>query len=102
MADKLPMTETMYYILLALERPEDGCGLSQRISALSGGRLTIGPGTLYGHLTRMQKEGLVGIVSSLRQQRTFVLTEAGKLALLEEYARLKRQVQDGASLEGLI
>jgi DNA-binding PadR family transcriptional regulator len=47
-----PMTEAMYYILLALLKPSHGYGIMQRIRELSGGRLVLGPGTLYGVLTR--------------------------------------------------
>ena len=52
-----PMTEAMYYILLALLRPGYGYGMMQRIRELSGGRVDMGPGTLYGVLTRMKQDG---------------------------------------------
>ena len=66
-----PMTEAAYYILLALLKPGHGYGMMQRIRELSGGRLEMGPGTLYGVLSRMTREGL----------------------------RLKNLVRDGALLE---
>ena len=53
------MTEAMFYILLALLKPGHGYGMMQRILELSGGRIHMGPGTLYGVLTRMRKEGLI-------------------------------------------
>ena len=34
-------------------------GMMQRIKELSGGRLVMGPGTLYGVLSRMSREGLI-------------------------------------------
>ena len=59
MAEQGPMTEAMYYILLSLLKPGHGYGMMQRIRELSGGRLIMGPGTLYGVLSRMNKEGLI-------------------------------------------
>lgn len=55
MAAQAPMTEATYYILLALMKPGHGYGMMQRIKELSGGRIEMGPGTLYGVLTRMNK-----------------------------------------------
>ena len=59
MPDAQPMTEAMYYVLLALRTPAHGYGLLGRIREISGGRLEMGPGTLYGILTRLKKEGLI-------------------------------------------
>ena len=59
MPDQSPMTEAMYYILLSLLRPSHGYGMMQRVKELSGGRLEMGPGTLYGVLARMNREGLI-------------------------------------------
>ena len=59
MAAQAPMTEATYYILLALMKPGHGYGMMQRIKELSGGRIEMGPGTLYGVLTRMNKDCLL-------------------------------------------
>lgn len=58
-----PMTEAMYYILLSLLQPGHGYGMIARIRELSGGRVEMGPGTLYGVLTRMKEEGLIVLAS---------------------------------------
>lgn len=99
MAEQGPMTEAMYYILLALLRPGHGYGMMQRIRELSGGRLVMGPGTLYGVLSRMNKEGLIVLTGEDGRRKNYAITEAGKNALLLEYRRLKRLVEDGAILE---
>lgn len=101
--EQQPMTEAMYYVLLALLRPLHGYGLMQRISQLSGGRLTMSPGTLYGILSRLQREGLIRLEDQDARRKTYALTEEGKAALRTEYARLYRLVEDGALLkeEGL-
>jgi len=98
-AEQGPMTEAMYYILLALLRPGHGYGMMQRIRELSGGRLVMGPGTLYGVLSRMNKEGLIVLTGEDGRRKNYAITEAGKNALLLEYRRLKQLVEDGAILE---
>ena len=100
MADQGPMPESAYYILLALMRPGHGYGMMQRIRELSGGRLVMGPGTLYGALARMCREGLIVLAEEEGRRKTYTITDAGREALLAEYRRLKRLVADGAVLEG--
>lgn len=99
MAEQGPMTEAMYYILLALLWPGHGYGMMQRIRELSGGRLVMGPGTLYGVLSRMNREGLIVLTGEDGRRKNYAITEAGKNALLLEYRRLKQLVEDGAILE---
>ena len=99
MAEQGPMTEAMYYILLALLRPGHGYGMMQRIRELSGGRLVMGPGTLYGVLSRMNREGLIVLTGEDGRRKNYAITEAGKNALLLEYRRLKQLVEDAAILE---
>lgn len=99
MPEQGPMTEAMYYILLSLLRPGHGYGMMGRIRELSGGRLEMGPGTLYGVLTRMNREGLIILTGEEGRRKNYAITQAGREALLAEYSRLKRLVADGKMLE---
>ncbi|MGI5884760.1 MAG: PadR family transcriptional regulator [Candidatus Spyradocola sp.] len=99
MPEAQPMTEAMYYVLLALRTPAHGYSLLKRIREISGGRVEMGPGTLYGVLTRLRKEGLLELTAEEERRKTYALTETGRKALLEEYARLSRLVRDGAALK---
>lgn len=99
MADQGPMTEAMYYILLSLLRPGHGYGMMQRIKELSGGRLEMGPGTLYGVLSRMSREGLIVLTGEEGRRKNYAITRTGRDALLAEYRRLQQMVADGAVLE---
>mgnify|MGYP002247608239 CR=1 FL=1 len=72
-----PMTEAMYYVLLALHRPAHGYQLMQQIARASRGRVQMGPGTLYGVLTRMEKEGLIVLSENDGRRKTYLLTNAG-------------------------
>jgi len=99
MSEQGPMTEAMYYILLALTKPGHGYGMMQRIKELSGGHIEMGPGTLYGVLTRMNKEGFIALTRSDGRRKNYEITEAGREALLAEYRRLQLLVRDGHFLE---
>lgn len=99
MADQGPMTEAMYYILLSLLRPGHGYGMMQRVKELSGGRLEMGPGTLYGVLSRMSREGLIVLTGEEGRRKNYAITRTGRDALLAEYRRLQQMVADGAILE---
>ena len=95
-----PLTEAMYYILLSLLHPRHGYGMMGRIKELSGGRVVIGPGTLYGVLTRMREEGLIVLTGPEEARRkTYAITEAGTKVLREEYLRLRHMVEDGRIIE---
>ncbi|MBQ5327521.1 MAG: helix-turn-helix transcriptional regulator [Oscillospiraceae bacterium] len=94
-----PMTEAAYYILLALTKPGHGYGMMQRIKELSGGRIAMGPGTLYGVLTRMNKDGWIQLTEEDGRRKNYAITDKGRQALMAEYARLKMLVNDGQILE---
>jgi DNA-binding PadR family transcriptional regulator len=95
-----PMTEAMYYVLLALSKPTHGYQLMIDIKEISGGRIEMGPGTLYGVLTRMLKENLLNIKQDDGRRKTYELTAQGKIALEAEYQRLKFMIRDGSFLGG--
>jgi DNA-binding PadR family transcriptional regulator len=95
-----PMTEAMYYVLLSLSNPNHGYQLMTEINKLSKGRITMGPGTLYGVLTRMLKDKLIVVIEDDGRRKTYQITKEGQSALLQEYNRLKCLVEDGSLLEG--
>jgi len=95
-----PMTEAMYYILLALIKPNHGYQLMAAIEQVSDGRIKMGPGTLYGVLTRLQKDEFIVILNDDGRRKTYAITEDGRAALKAEYKRLKDMIQDGILLEG--
>lgn len=99
MPEQQPMTEAMFYILLALLHPGHGYGMMQRIRELSGGRMEMGPGTLYGVLSRMKKEGLIVLTGEEERRKNYAITDAGRQALRLEYQRLQQMVRDGRILE---
>jgi len=93
------LTEQMYYVLLALwEEPRHGYGAMQFIEARTGGRVSIGAGTLYALLSRFETEGLIRRTHEAEGRKYYLLTDTGRRVLTEEHLRLKRQVEDGRPL----
>lgn len=96
-----PMTEAMYYILLALLEPSHGYRLMQAVGEVSGGRVKMGPGTLYGALARLEEDGLIFRVEERDTRRkTYALTESGRAALEAEVTRLQAMLADFERMKG--
>jgi DNA-binding PadR family transcriptional regulator len=98
MAD--PLSEPAILILAALAGGQlHGYGIIREVAGLSGGRLSLRPGTLYGALDRLSEQGLVRAdgeeVVDGRLRRYYRLTEPGAGVLAAEVARM-RQVADAA------
>jgi DNA-binding PadR family transcriptional regulator len=94
-----PMTEAMYYVLLALMNPSHGYELMNSITEVSNGRVNMGPGTLYGVLSRMQKEKLIVLTDNDGRRKTYVISTVGEQALRDEYSRLLALIKDGEILK---
>ena len=85
------LTEPMYYILLALT--EECCGVDVR--KISGDRVKVGPGTLYAMLSKFEKNQIIRLTGEENRRKSYIITEAGRKMLLEEYERLKIMAEDG-------
>lgn len=57
--ENLALTESTYYILLSLYRPQHGYGIMQQTEQLSGGRVRLAAGTLYGALNSLCEKGWI-------------------------------------------
>jgi DNA-binding PadR family transcriptional regulator len=85
----LPLTETTYFTLLALSEPLHGYGVMQKVEALSEGTVSIGPGTMYGAFTNLEKAGLIRAAGQEERRKYYALTPLGKQVLREQVARLE-------------
>lgn len=92
-----PLTETVYYILLGLHTPRHGYGVMQLVDEMTAGRVNLGPGTLYGALTALTEKGWVTPVGGAGgdRKKEYVITDAGRRALLREQERLAELLADG-------
>ena len=96
------LTEAVYYNLLSLMQPLHGYGIMQNVEQLSGGRLRLAAGTLYGAISSMLDKGWITALDGAADSRKkeYVITEAGRDILRAEYTRLKELVSNGrAALE---
>ena len=92
------MREPTFLVLTALARGRHhGYSLLQETKKLSGGRVSLRPGSLYATLDRLQDEGLVRDageeVVSGRLRRYYALTDDGAAALAAEASRLEANAQ---------
>ncbi|MFI6484061.1 PadR family transcriptional regulator [Nonomuraea sp. NPDC050663] len=88
----------MFLTLTALVgEPRHGYGIVQEVERLSGGRMQLKIGTLYGVLDRLATEGLVVLdreeAEKGRLRRYYRLTDDGAAALEHEAARLAENVR---------
>ena len=86
----VPMTETGFYILLCLRRESHGYGVIQQVEALTQGDIRISPGTMYGSLSKMEKDGLIRFVREEDKRKVYVITELGSEVLDLEMKRIDR------------
>lgn len=86
----VPMTETGFYILLCLREETHGYGIVQKTAALTRGEIQIAPGTLYGSLSKMEKDGLIRFVREEEKRKLYHITHLGSQVLELEIKRIKR------------
>lgn len=92
------LTEPMYYILLALTEECCGVDIMEKAEILSGGRVRVGPGTLYAMLSRFEENRIIRRTAEEGRRKWYVITEVGIDMLTKEYERLKRMVKDGEAI----
>lgn len=88
------LTEQMFYVLLCLRNECCGMDIMERVQAMTAGRISVGPGTLYNLLEQFATEGMIEETKVEGRRRSYLLTEKGKEALAGEYQRLRTQVDD--------
>lgn len=91
------LTETTIYILTALNTPLHGYGIIKLVEEMTDGRITLGPGTLYGALQSLEKIGAIAVQGSPeggRKRKTYLITVIGKTMLEKELRRLEELVQN--------
>jgi DNA-binding PadR family transcriptional regulator len=102
MAENIVLTEAVYYILLSLAEPLHGYGIMQNVSKLSGGRVNLAAGTLYGAITTMLEKGWIAALPSEinSRKKEYRITETGKTVAQNEIQRLRELVKNGEHIFG--
>ena len=86
----MPMTETAFYILFCLQKPNHGYGVVQLVEKLSGGEIRLAPGTMYGSLSKMEKDGVIRFVREEEKRKIYEITDLGREILKLEIDRISR------------
>ncbi len=86
----VPMTETSFYILFALQDEMHGYNIMYYVKELTGGEITLGAGTVYTSLSKMEKDGLIVFTKSENKRKYYRLTDLGNEVLDLELGRIER------------
>ena len=86
----VPMTESGFYILYCLQTPQHGYGISQQVKKMTNGAVAISAGTMYGTLSKMEKDGLIRFSHEEEKRKLCQLTDLGREILSLEIQRIER------------
>ncbi len=86
----IPMTESAFYILLCLQKQNHGYGIVQTVEKLTGGAIRLTPGTMYGSLSKMEKDGVIRFLREEEKRKIYEITELGREVLKIELSRIER------------
>ena len=89
----LPLTETVYYILLALSEPTHGYVLMEKVEELSNGQVRLAAGTLYGAIENLlKKEFIVSMPSDDVRRKVYAISETGIEILKADQERMEHMI----------
>lgn len=88
------LTEPMFYVLSCLRKECCGMDIMERVKSVTGGRVIIGPGTLYHLLDDFAGEGMIVETRSAGRKRYYKITEKGMQMLELEYQRILQMAAD--------
>ena len=98
------LTPAALHILLSLSQEDlHGYGIKAAVEERTEGRLTLGPGTLYEAIHRMDEDGWIEEVDTGGRKRVYRLLPEGRRVLRDELGRLADIVafaRDADLLEG--
>lgn len=95
----IPMTETGFYILLCLQEPNHGYGIVQMVKEMTRGDIVLAPGTMYGSLSKMEKDGLIRFVREEDKRKIYLITDLGSKVLDIEKKRIERLYRNMKEME---
>ncbi len=95
------LTEVTFYILLSLFTPKHGYAIMQFIEEKTGGRLSLGAGTLYGALNTLEEKGWIARYGDNEgRKKEYLITALGIEIAKTELARLQELTQTAATIMG--
>ena len=101
MGKEAPLTEAVYYILLAVREPNHGYGIIQEVQEMTDSRVNLGPGTLYGAINSILDKEWIELYSEEKQSRkkkSYIITSKGREVFNKEVVRLKELVKNSEKM----
>ena len=101
MVKEAPLTEAVYYILLALRTPNHGYRIIQDVLEMTDGRVNLGPGTLYGAINSLLEKGWIKLYSEekeSRKKKSYIITSLGVESFKREVERLNELIKNGEKM----
>jgi DNA-binding PadR family transcriptional regulator len=86
----VPMTETAFFILMCLKKPNHGYGIVQTVEKMTDGSIRLTPGTMYGSLSKMEKDQVIRFVREEDKRKIYQITDLGLEVLGLELQRIER------------
>ena len=98
--ENIVLTEAVYYILLSLSEPLHGYGIMQNAEKLSGGRVKLAPGTLYGAINSLLEKGWITALPGEKSSRKkeYMITDVGRDTVATEIRRLEELLRNGKEI----
>lgn len=89
----LPLTETVFYILMALKEPMHGYLIMQEVDELSNGDVRIAAGTLYGAIENLLKLKFIkSVPNEDKRRKVYARTTLGNETMLLDIERMKQMI----------
>ena len=86
----VPMMETAFFILLCLRKPNHGYGIVQMVEKMTDSTIKLTPGTMYGSLSKMEKDNVIRFVREEDKRKIYQITDLGLEVLQIELKRIER------------
>ena len=88
------LTEQMFYVLLCLKNECYGMDILDKVPAMTANRVSVGSGTLYNLLEQFLAEGFIRETKVEGRRRSYLITEKGREALVQENERMQTMLAD--------
>ena len=101
MVKEAPLTEAVYYILLALRTPNHGYRIIQDVLEMTDGRVNLGLGTLYGAINSLLEKGWIKLYSEekeSRKKKSYIITSLRVEPFKREVERLNELIKNGEKM----
>ena len=91
----IPMSEASFLLLSCLSKENHGYGIMMEVQELTKNRVSLGAGTIYTLLYKMENDGVIKATKEVEKKKLYVITDIGKSLYQEECKRLEELVEIG-------